>query len=393
MIKTQYLCTPLLLSIAFFFFACDVDLPSDPDGSEYHYAEPVKTDDGWETGTLSSVGMDKSWFENLVGDIQEGDYSEIHSIIVVKNNKLVFEKYWAGHDFDPYSPDYHGRYIEFDMATRQNTHSATKSMTSALMGIAMDKGFIQNEGNSIFDYLPDYYDAWKNRGREDITIEHCLMMASGLEWNEWDTQVTSSDSDLMRFNRSEDPIAYLLSKSMRTQPGTTFYYNGGTVDLLGVLIVNSTNQSVPAFSSTYLFGPLGITNYNWVTLPPSGMTACHGDIHITPRDMAKFGQLFLNEGEWNGSRILSKAWVEQSTQFRINPPVNWANGYGYLWWLRNFQINSMIYRSFKAIGWGGQEIFVFKDLNMVVVFTGANYVTRVPCDEIMQRYILPAITN
>jgi len=390
--RTAGSCAPLLLSLALLFFGCGVP-PSEADDPDYSYTEPVEVGDGWQTGALSSVGMDQGRFEALVRDIQDGDYSEIHSIIVARNNRLVFEKYWSGHDFGPSSPDYHGRYVTFDRRTRHNTHSATKSITSALMGIAIDKGFIQDETGSIFDYLPDSYNVWNNQGREGITIEHCLMMASGLDWNEWDTQTTSSDSDMMRFNQSQDPIAYLLSKSMRTVPGASFYYNGGTVDLLGALIVQATNQGVPAFSSAHLFGPLGITNYNWVTLQPSGLTACHGDIHMTPRDMAKFGQLFLNGGEWNGDRILSGEWVERSTQNRINPGVNWANGYGYLWWLRNLQANGMTYPSFKAIGWGGQEIFVFEDLDMVVVFTGANYVIPVPCDEIVQRYVLPSMTD
>jgi CubicO group peptidase (beta-lactamase class C family) len=175
-----------------------------------------------------------------------------------------------------------------------------------------------------------------------------------------------------------------------TEPGTRFYYNGGTVNLLGVMLAYATDQSVQSFSSRYLFKPLGISNYNWQVLQPSGITFCSGDIYITPRDMAKLGQLFLNEGQWNGIQIISKEWVEQSTQYHINPMVSWADGYGYLWWLRNLRVNDKTVTSFKAIGWGGQEIFVLKDLAMVVVFTGANYTSNVPCDEIMQQYILPA---
>ena len=387
------ICIPFFWLLALIFFSCCGQSPSDSGESEYQYAEPENVGDGWETGTLASVGMDESFFEDLVGDIEDGDYSEIHSVIVARNNKLVFENYWTGHDFSPGRPDYLGAPIAFDRDTRHNTHSATKSVTSALIGIALDKGLINSKDDSVFDYLPDDYDTWKNQGRENITIQHCLMMASGLEWNEWDTGVTASDNDMMRFNQSVDPVAYLLSKPLRTPPGSSFYYNGGTVDLLGVLLANAANQGVPAFSATYLFGPLGITNYNWVTLDPSGLTCCHGDIHITPRDMAKFGQLFLDEGEWNGSRIISREWVQQSTQYRINPAVSWANGYGYLWWLRELTVDTVTFRSFKAIGWGGQEIFVFKDLDMVVVFTGANYVTEAPCDEIMQNYILPSIEN
>ena len=105
----------------------------------------------------------------------------------------------------------------------------------------------------------------------------------------------------------------------------------------------------------------------------------------------KFGCLFLNDGVWNGVRLISSEWVQKSTRFQISPGVSWADGYGYLWWLRNFSVNGEMVHSFKAMGWGGQEIFIFNSLNMVLVFTGANYVTDPPCDNIVRNYILPAI--
>jgi CubicO group peptidase (beta-lactamase class C family) len=382
----------LIFITSLFFVRCK-NQPVTPDETGYQYTEPAQTDDGWETGSLSSVGMDKNVFEDMVMHIDRGDYTEIHSILVARSNRLVFEKYWAGHDFGVSNPQYHGTYIEFGRNTRHNTHSATKSMVSALVGIAIDLGIITDEDRSIFNYLSPEYDIWNNEGREQITVKHCLMMASGLEWNEWDAQTTSSNNDMVRFNLSYDPIDYLLSKPLVSQPGSSFYYNGGTVDLLGVLVGHAALEDIQLFSSDHLFGPLGITNYNWAVLYPSGMTCCHGDIHITPRDMAKIGQLFLNGGEWNGTCIISEEWVEKSTQNYIDPGVTWADGYGYLWWLRNLTAQGRTYESFKAIGWGGQEIFVFRDMDMVVVFTGANYVSDPPCDEIMKRYILPSIEN
>jgi len=390
MAKAQYAYPPFLLTICLLFFVHCNHTPSEPEASGIQVTQPDTAGDGWQTGTLASVGMDQRPFEQLVGSIGKGVYGEVHSVVVVKDNKLVFEAYWPGHDFGYASPNYHGAYTRFDRNTRHDTHSATKSIVSALVGAAIDRGWIRSPQDVVFDYLPEYYELWKNQGREKITVEHCLMMASGLRWNEWETQVTASDNDLMIFIRSSDPIGYLLSKPVTTEPGTRFYYNGGTVNLLGVMIAYASDQSVQSFSSRYLFKPLGISNCNWQVLQPSGITFCSGDIYITPRDMAKLGQLFLNEGQWNGIQIISKEWVEQSTQYHINPMVSWADGYGYLWWLRNLRVNNKTVTSFKAIGWGGQEIFVLKDLAMVVVFTGANYTSNVPCDEIMQQYILPA---
>jgi len=380
---------PIIFFIVLVYFNCTKNT-TEPENVSYTYTIPPQVNDGWDTGSLSSVEMDKSLFENLVVKINVGIYGEVHSVLVIKENKLVFEKYWSGHDFNYSGQNYHGKFVDFDMNTRHNTHSTTKSFTSALVGIAINQGFIQTKEDIIFDYLPNYNDL-KNQGRENITIEHCLKMASGLKWNQGNTSLKSYDNDLIRFNSSADPIRYLLSKPVVTEPGTSFYYNGGTVDLLGKIISHATNQRVQYFSSKYLFQQLGITNYNWVGLYPSGLTCCHGDIHITPRDMAKFGQLFLDEGKWNSSQIISSHWVELSTQYHIDPGVTWADGYGYLWWLRDFQVNGCEYKSFKTSGWGGQEIFIFNDLDMVVVFTGANYVTYEPCEEIVRDYILASL--
>ena len=386
--KLKKLILLVLFIVLFLFFSNCKEEITEPD---LHYKQPVTTDDGWETGTLSSVEMDKSFFEQLDLKIAIGNFGEVHSVIVVKNNRLVFEKYWPGHDFSYSDPNFHGTYIDFGINTRQNTHSTTKSFTSALIGIAIDKGFIKSKDDKIFDYLPERYDTFNSGGREKITITDCLKMASGLKWNEWDVDIKSAEHDIIKFNSSSDPINYLLSKPIVTEPGTAFYYNGGTVDLLGQIIKYATNSSVQSFSKKYLFEPLGITNYNWTVLYPSRITCCHGDIYITPRDMAKFGQLFLDDGMWKGKRIISSEWVNLSTQNHINPNVSWADGYGYLWWIKNFKVNGVEYNSFKTMGWGGQEIFVFKKLEMVVVFTGANYVEDTHTDFIVSDYVLPSL--
>lgn len=380
----------ILIFSILFSIQCSGD-PAGPTGGN-QYSIPESINDGWETASLSSVGMDEELLLSLIENINsESGFVEVHSVLIIKDNKLVFEEYWPGHDFGYYRPNYLGTYTEFERDTRHNTHSATKSVVSALIGIAIDQGYIQSKDDSIFDYLPEYFDIWNNAGRENITIEDCLTMSSGLEWNEWEVSVSDAQHDIVIFNGHSSPITYLLNKPIVTEPGTSFYYNGGTVDLLGVIVANATGQSVQEFSTENLFGPLGITNYEWQTLYPSGITCCHGDIYITPRDLAKFGQLYLDSGVWNGQQIISTDWVNQSTQNHISPGVTWAAGYGYLWWLRNISVNGVVYESFKAIGWGGQEIFVFRELNLVVVMTGANYVNNVPCDNIVKYFILPTI--
>jgi CubicO group peptidase (beta-lactamase class C family) len=351
---------------------------------------PEETGDGWETASLISVGMNTSKIESLVNKIKINTYEEVHSVVVIKNDKLVFEEYFPGHDFLYNGQNFHGAYVEFDRDTRHNTHSVTKSFTSALVGIAVDKGLIQSIDEKIFNYFADY-SSLLDQQKEKITIKHMLTMSSGFQWNEWDVSISQGNHDIVRFNQSSDPIYYLLSKPVVTEPGTAYYYNGGAVDLLGQIVKRATNMDVKIFSSTYLFGLLYITNYNWQTLYPSGITCCHGDVYITPRDMAKIGYLYLKKGIWKGTRIISEEWINNSVQNHIIPPVNWAYGYGYLWWLKRYNSSNHLYYSFNAEGWGGQQIIVIPSENMVVVFTGANYVSNTPNDDIMSSYILPAI--
>jgi CubicO group peptidase (beta-lactamase class C family) len=388
-IKNFYI--PVLLSVLICFLSACED-PVNPPYETYIYTVPEESSDGWETASLSSVGMNTDRLVTLVNRINVKLYREVHSVVIVKNDKLVFEEYFPGHDFNYSGQNYHGAYVDFDRDTRHNTHSATKSITSALVGLAIEKGFIQSVDDKIFDYFPDYSELIDQQ-KEMITIEHLLTMSSGFEWNEWDVSVSQNNHDIVRMNSSSDPVYYVLNKPVVTEPGTAFYYNGGTVDLLGQIVRRASSMNVKNFSQTYLFDPMGITNYNWQTLYPSGITCCHGDIYITPRDMAKFGYLFLNKGMWNGTRLISEEWVNSSIQNQITPPVIWAYGYGYLWWLKNYNAGGHTYNTFNADGWGGQRICIIPSENMVVVFTGANYVSENPNDEIMNSYILPALNG
>jgi CubicO group peptidase (beta-lactamase class C family) len=216
-------------------------------------------------------------------------------------------------------------------------------------------------------------------------------MSTGLQWSEWGVSISSPQHDVVQFNQSADPIRYLLSKPLVATPGTVFNYSGGAIDLLGVIVANAAGTSLQSFSKDNLFGPLGISNYAWTTLNPSGLPCAHGDIYMTPRDMAKFGYLFLNNGSWKGVQVISAEWVQRSTRYHISPNVSWADGYGYLWWLRTYHSGGQSFDAFRADGWGGQHIVVFPALHMVVVFTGANYMTNAPCDEIVERFIVPAL--
>ena len=377
-----------LLPVLVFNFSCKNESSSGPES--YTYQVPEQTGDGWETASLSDVGMDENLLTDMVNNINNNVYTEVHAVVIIKEGRLVFEVYFPGHVFNYSGENYHGSIAGYNRETTHNTHSATKSITSALVGIAMDQGFIRDVDEKIFTFFTDYTDL-NTGGKDTITVEHLLTMTSGLEWNEWDVSVSDANHDIIQFCNSWDPVAYILGKPLVTEPGTTFYYNGGGVDLLGEIVRIASGLGVDDFSEQYLFGPLGITHYNWQRLR-SGMICTHGDIYLRPRDMAKFGYLFLENGVWNGTTIISQAWVQKSTeQYIALPQLDWADGYGYLWWLQTYHANNGEFASFRADGWGGQQIIVLPGIDMVVVFTGANYVSNPPCQEILTRFILPAV--
>jgi len=213
--KYSFLLILSLILLVISLPGCKEDSTVDTPVDGYTYSVPEETNDGWQTASLSSVGINTSSVENLVVRIKNYLYTEVHSVIIIKNDKLVFEEYFPGHDFYYPGQNFHGDYIEFDRDTRHNTHSVTKSFTSAVVGLAVDKGFIQSIDYRIADYFSDYsslFDQQKNK----ITIKHMLTMSSGLQWNEWDVSISQGNHDIARFNQSSDPVYYLLSKPVVT---------------------------------------------------------------------------------------------------------------------------------------------------------------------------------
>jgi CubicO group peptidase (beta-lactamase class C family) len=277
------------------------------------------------------------------------------------------------------------------------TMSVTKSITSAILGIAVDQGYI-DVNESIFSYLPEYKDYGKD-GKEDITVEHLLTMTSGLEWDEWSGAhgTTANDIDVIYIDCQEDPLKCILSRPLVSKPGASFTYSGGNMILLGEILRNATGRDILDFGTEYLFDPLGIDSVSWYQFE-NGVYACDGSVAMTPRDMLKIGITFLDEGAWNGQQLISKKWVEKSktnygdnTGIRVPLDDTGRNGYAYTWWTNTLSSPLGKVDIFQASGWGGQEIIVIPDLNMVVVFTGGNYVVKKHIHKMLEEYILESI--
>jgi len=376
------------------YLAITLSKPSIP----HTYPPPEDINDGLDVGTLDEVNIDLELIEKAVDGINRGEYREVHSVLIFKDDKLVLEEYFRGHRYQWDAPNHHGELVTWNRTMLHDIKSDTKSITSICIGIAIDEGFIESVDQSIFDYLPEHQHL-NTDGKDKITIEHLLTMTSGLEWDEWGAPLSSRANDIIEIwfqdaEEGKDPLTFILEKPLVDEPGTSFTYSGGNTIVLGEIIRNATNMYIDEFSTKYLFEPLGIDSSNWTVRYTNGVIETAGSLEIRPRAMTKIGVTFLNNGVWNGTRVISEQWVEKSaTPYADNkgidvPGTDKRNvGYAYSWWTKEYPESDM----FHAGGWGGQNIFVFPELNTVVVTTGGTYTRSTRTMKLLERYIIPAL--
>jgi CubicO group peptidase (beta-lactamase class C family) len=351
------------------------------------YTVPENANDGWETASLNSVNLDAGLITELFERIGDNSYKNIHSVLLVKNGKLVVENYFPGQDS-------FGQNRTFTRDTLHEMHSATKSVNSILIGIAIDQHLIRNVDEKISTFFPEYSDIFTNKEKGAICLKNLLSMKAGLSWDEWTYPYTDPRNDAAVMASRADFFRYVLERPIATTPGTKFVYNSGISLMLGEIIYKVSGLRADKFAERYLFSSLGITNYFWGKAP-NGVVNTLGGLSLRPRDMAKIGYLFLNGGRWQDKQIVSKEWVKESTQQQAGagqlPTWFLADGYGYQWWLGSFHVRDQTIESYSARGRGGQFIIVFPTLQMVAVFTGwnDNELLGQPLD-MLQRYILPA---
>lgn len=382
-----------IVVLSLLFVSCDKFDSS----AQNSYKTPENLDDGLSISTLEEVGMDTQKILKAADRISMGWHNEVHSMLIYKDNMLVFEEYFSGHKYKWDAPKHHGEMVEWDYDMHHPIMSCTKSFVSACIGIAIDKGYIDDVNQSIFDYLPDYQHLNVDN-KNYITIEHLLTMSIGLAWDEWSAPhgTAANDCDAM-YLATDDPIQFVLERYWWAEPGTLFTYNSGNQTILAEILKNASGMDIDEFSMKYLFSPLGIDSTVWTAFP-NGMIDGGGSLRISPRAMLKFGVTYLNDGVWNGDEIIAEDWVEKSAKlYNNNSGINipgedtGKNGYSYSWWTHDFKYGGEELQSFRAGGWGGQEIIVIPERDMVIVFTGGNYAANNSLFKIIERYILPSI--
>jgi CubicO group peptidase (beta-lactamase class C family) len=362
----------------------------------YEYAVPEENGDGWSTASLADVGMDPDILADLMNRLYRHPAHLVHSLLIVKDGSLVFEEYFDGRDVDLFDPDLLGGDTlnlvarHFDRDVLHHCASVTKSVTSLLVGIAVDQGTVPSIEAPLFSFFPEYA-RLRSREKDRITLHDALAMASGLRYDEESRPIADARNDAHRLFFSDEPIAFTLGRDLMDDPGYAYHYNTGTTVLLGEIIRRSTGMSVDSFAEEHLFGPLGITRYRWAPLQGDpAILHAGGGLYLRPRDMAKIGQLMLRNGVWDGHRVVSSGWVRSSTtpQVRISAGGNFRS-YGFQWKIGRFGAHD----AYWAAGWGGQYIVVIPDLDLVFVQTAGRYSGEdvAPLyDEIIEAYVLPA---
>ena len=339
---------------------------------------------GWPTASPAAVGLDGAALDALDADLAAGKYGLADSMLVIRCGKEAIERTYQ-RDYDkiygdrakqtgPLNHDLHGPYNYFstefhpyyrhsDMHTMQ---SVSKTVTSITFGVAMQRGKFKIPPDSqVLHYFDGYSVANVDDRKRRLTLRNLLTMQTGLEWHEdlaYDDPKNSADV----MEATHDWVRYVIDQPMVDDPGTKFVYNSGSTELLAHIFKKVTGENVDQYAAENLFKPLGI-QYFWKH-SPTGLPDTEGGLYLAPRDLARLGQLFIQNGVWEGKQIVSPLWIKES----ISPQADVGDGgwkYGFQWWLAPYGEAKDKF-AWTAEGFGGQQMFVLPEYNLIAVFTG-----------------------
>ena len=334
--KKHYLLKLILgLLLNWFLTSCSSS-PTEPEDSTLDLNTP------WVEASPEDAGINP---EGLSKAIEKAEANpRFLSLLVVRDGKLVQESYFNGNRRD----------------ILNDVRSVTKSVVSTLVGIALKEGFIGNLDETVGDYLPAHFEI-SNAMINTITIRDLLTMTGGFQWDEWTSNSYST------WITSGDHVQHVLNLLLVTSPGNSFTYNSGAVHLLGVLLQEAVKMPLPDFADQYLFNKIGIQSKDWEDLSGGYVNGGSG-IDLMPRDLARLGQLYLQNGKSGDQQILPEDWVAQATSPKFSWRFNYGAlqnyTYGYLWWVVEGPETAYL-----AWGFGGQFIYVVPSKALVVVAT------------------------
>lgn len=328
----------------------------------------------WPESTPEAQGIDRKTLEGFDRELKAGAQGYVDSMLVVRHGQVVFEREYV-HDYDRlfagrgapglynyYDPAWHPYWKRSRLHTMQ---SVSKSVTSALIGIALRRGELPSIDVKMMPYFADFKTKPDPR-RDAMTLRDVLTMTTGIRWDESSTTYTDATNNCAEMEATEDWIQYVLDQPMADDPGKTFVYNSGATQLLSLVLEKATGKEADDYAKEHLFAPLGI-EYAWKRTP-RGLADTEGGLYLRPRDLAKIGLLYREDGTWDGKRILPEGWVKDSTTWHTNAG---RRGYGYKWWVLSRKGKGS-YEAYAGLGYGGQRLIVVPELDLIAVFTGWN---------------------
>ena len=325
---------------------------------------------GWEHTLPEEQGMDSAQLVRMFEHIEENDI-HLHSLLIVRNGYLVTEAYWH-----PYGPN-----------DRHSIESITKTIIGTLIGVAIDRKEIKNTEQRLVNFFPDRVMGNLDKDKKAITLDTLLSMTPGL-----DCEDTTALGGL---DRASDWVQYFLDLPMSSKPGKTWVYCSGAAHLLSAILQSETGMDARTYANRNLFESLGIpqvSEQDWAS-DPQGITNGIAGLYLTPRDLAKYGFLYLNKGKWDDEQIISYRWVKESTREQAYiGNDDYVGGldrrFGYLWSVFPDQ------KYYGYLGRGGQELFILPRENMVIVFTGALRVDEEgTLLNLVNDYIIPSVRS
>ena len=301
--------------------------------------------------------------EQLDQGVARGELLNLHGVFVARGGRVLVERYYPGPDERwgrPMGPVAHGPLVPHDL------RSVSKSVVGLLYGIALAEGRVPAPDTPLLDAFAAHADLARDEPRRAIRVADALGMSMGLEWNE-DLPYNDPRNSEIAMERSADRIRYVLDRPIVAAPGTQWRYNGGTTVLLADLITRGSGLPLLRYAQDKLFTPLGITEAEW-TAGPSGQPAAASGLRLRLPDLARIGQLLLQQGEWQGRTVVPKAWLTESLTPRL--PAWDGLKYGYQWFIAQNADGSPVW---MAIGLGGQRLVMAPSLQMVYGLTMGNY--------------------
>lgn len=351
----------------------------------YGYKKPPQLQDGWKTGNLAESGIDPAAIGRFIEEVilppaDSIDDPYVHGFLIARSGTLVLEEYFHG----------------FHRDKAHDTRSASKSLASVLAGAASYAGLGVSEDTPVYDsvdtaYLQGLKDPEDPR-RARLQLRHLLTMSSGLECDDSDGQSRGNEGTMQSQEEMPDWYRWTLTLAMVREPGQQAVYCSGGANLIGAVVAGATGRNLSDLMLELIAEPLAIDHY-YLNLSPDGVPYMGGGIYWKPRDFMKLAQVILDDGVWNGQRIISERWAKlsRSKLYTMN-----NKGYGYTWWTIDYPYGDQTVTAFFAAGNGGQIILGIPALDLVIAFYAGNYshptLFRIQ-EQFVPEYILPAVDS